>query len=799
MSIRSPLIPGLLALVASTGAWSQSKEDLFRQVFGNKAATERSLEAELLVDGYSRDTVSIRIAGEQLIGVDLSQLRSRLQELLDDATATCLGAPAEDPVERAGECGLRLSYDASALKLMAEVPAKLRREQALPVRTTPPARLPTAGEARLSGFLNLSASSRWHTGGAQDLRSDALGVDGAMRWRGATVEFDGVCASGGCAPGLRSLVVDQTQGIRRWRLGDLPDAQAGAIPIPGLRGLSVATAFELAPAQSYTPDLDTPLELNAPATVEVLVNQRPVQRFQLPAGRYSVRDFPLAFGANAAELRITDAAGRVQTRQLEAFVDLSLLDQGRTRFGIALGQPAIGLGLGEDSARPWTIAAEYASGLSPRTTVSYAYAGMPELRRHVAEIGVTQALGRWLVGTQLDCSAGLSPGCMAAFRFRRGSDPMAAHPGWRLEGALTLRQAGYLDLLGAPAGGRRAQGFLRAARSLSDRYSVAFGLRAGRDDRAQTDVLVSAQLGGRLGRHFSFRVGAEHLRSPGLPQDTRYTASLSLLFDRAAQSVQWDADSQDSLQSARWQLNRGGLRGGYSAAAGRSSSDFGDTADASGSFRHERFGADLSLAQAMPALGPSVRDTRLTVRSALVYADGHFGLSERVVSAFGMVVPADPEAAGTVYVNPVDEDYIASSRGPGPAVVPNLRPYEARSLVLSLPELASGHDPGPLFPVVLPGYKGGVLIPAGGATTLSLSARLLDASGQPLELIAGELVPADGGDALPVFAGRGGQLRAHGLRPGTWTLILHTRPTRRQTLVIPADARGLVELGDLAP
>jgi len=99
----------------------------------------------------------------------------------------------------------------------------------------------------------------------QSIGSEALGLDGALRWRGATLEFDGVCSSFGCTPGLRSLVVDQTRALRRWRFGDL-NSSAGSLVVPGLRGLSVSTAFELAPAQSYTPDLDAPLELNAPAT-----------------------------------------------------------------------------------------------------------------------------------------------------------------------------------------------------------------------------------------------------------------------------------------------------------------------------------------------------------------------------------------------------------------------------------------------------------------------------------------------------------------------------------------------------
>ena len=778
----------------------QTKEELYQQVFGKKAEVARDIEVELEVDGYARDPVPIGLAGKRLLNVDLAILLERLADLLDDATAACLqSATAGKAVEQALACGITLSYDPASLKLKAEVPADHRREQTLQVRSVSSMRPPTAAQAQLSGFLNFSASARRQSGGPQIVGSEALGVDGAARWRGATLEFDGLCGQGGCTPGLRSLVVDQTQTLRRWRFGDLPDASAGSLAVPGLRGISVGTDFGLAPAQGFTPDLDAPLELNSPATVEVLVNNRSVQRFQLPAGRYSVRDFPLAFGANEAQLRITDAAGREEVRQLQAFVDLSLLDAGRSRYRLALGQPQLAIDSAGQLSQPMTLAGEYALGIGPFTTVNAAAASIPDLNRHAAQLGLTRAIGNWLVGTEMACSVGGLRGCAGNLRFRRGGDPLDQGPGWRLEGALSARQADFADLLGPVAAGDSAQLLLRASRSLSERYSVALGVRASWEDAGDASGVVSAQLGGRLGRQLSFRVGVERASGNELLRDTRVVASIALLFDRSRQSVQLDADTLDDLRSTRWQLNRGGMHGGYNATLGASDGDFGSNADAAASYRHERFGADLSLSRAMPLLGADSSESRLTLRTGLVYADGHVGMTERVLGGFGIVVPVDSVAAGTVYVNPVDEDYLASSLGPGPAVVPTLRAYEARSLVLSLPELAPDHDPGELFPVAMPGYKGGVLIRAGGAAMVSLQARILNADGSPAELLSGQLVPADGADALPVFAGRGGRLRASGLSAGRWTLVLDVSPTRRHELIIPADAKGVVDLGDLKP
>lgn len=790
------LICLLLAGQAQTQA--PSREDLFKQVFGKRADKEQKLEAELELDGYPRDGVAVTVKGTAVLDVDVTVLIERLADVLDAPTSACLQAidPKGDRVAAAADCGLSLSHDPASLKLRAVLPADHRVEQALDVRRSLTPRTATATDASVSAYLNLSASLRRLDSG-REIRSDqGLGLDGALRWRGTTFEYDGLCGSGGCTPGLRSLVYDHVASLRRWRAGDLTEARAGTLGLPALRGLSVGTAFELAPALSYTPDLDTPLELDTAASVEVLVNGRPVQRFQLPAGRYSVRDFPLAFGANQAELRITDAAGRLQTRTLEAFVDLALLDENRSRYAFSLGQPVIAVDDAGSLVQPWTLAADYARGIGPRTTISAAAASIPALQRSAAELGLTRAFGRWLVGSELACSFGQSQGCRADLRFRRGGDPTEARPGWRFEGALGYRQADYADLLGTGNRSDSASLLLRGARALGDGYNLAIGVRSAYSDGSQDSVL-SAQIGGRLLRNLGFRVSAE--RVLGEIPDTRYSLSLTWLYDRARQSLQLDAESTDQLSAARWQINRNEQRGGYSASVGSSHSDLLDSADASFSYRHERAGADVSIGRFAPAEGLAAQDARLTVRSALVYADGEFGMTERVLGAFAIVAPSDPVAAGTVYVNPVDVDYLASSLGPGPAVVPALRAYDARALVLVLPELARDHDPGELFPVALPGYKGGVVVRAGGAPTLRIEARIVDADGSPVTMVSGSLQAEAGGAPLPVFAGRDGRLRAAGLTPGRWTLVLDTRPARRHAIVLPADASGVLDLGVLTP
>jgi len=79
---------------------------------------------------------SRRIIGKRLLGVDLVVLNERLADLVDADTADCLQSTvATEQVQQALACGITLSYDATGLKLMAQVPAEHRREQMLSVRS----------------------------------------------------------------------------------------------------------------------------------------------------------------------------------------------------------------------------------------------------------------------------------------------------------------------------------------------------------------------------------------------------------------------------------------------------------------------------------------------------------------------------------------------------------------------------------------------------------------------------------------------------------------------------------------
>lgn len=788
-------------IVLAPGAAAQAGDPLFDQVFGKRAARESMLAAEIMLDGRTGDPVDIGLAGDRITTIDAALLAERLAGVLVTGAHDCLAALGKKATpEAVTGCGIEVDYDGASLQLRVEVPTSLRKLVELPVQRRPTPGPVAVEQDGMSAYLNTDASVR-RTAIGDDSDTDlAVGFDGAFRWHGVTLEFDAACQSG-CDVDQRSLVVDRVDPRKRLRVGDLPDARAGAISLPLLRGVVWGTNFDLAPLDTFTPAMETQLELSRASSVEILLGDRVVQRFDLAPGRYNLTDFPLAFGENAAQLRITDDTGRVETRRLGAFVDLALLAPGLSRHSVAVGRPVLSiLDDAGSPARPWTLSADYALGLGPRTTVSVAAASIPDLDRHLLEARLTRAIDGWLGAVTLGCASGGSNGCRGDLQFRRGNaaDPLRRR--WQFEGAVGWRDRGWRDLFGN-SGGVTSSLLLRASRPLSESWFLSLGAAATRSDDRPSRHAFSAQITGRPFRNLQLRLGVEHRRDDGLPgasAETFLRLGLTIPFDRSRQSLAWSVDGADDSTSGRWQFNRSAQRGGFNGTLGYSDGTFGLEEDAGIAWNNQRIGADFSAVRSRQDDASARESQRLSARTALVYADGAFGMVERVGGGFAIITPIDP-AAGAVYVNPIDDDYLASSAGPGPAVVGNLRPYEPRALALALPQLPADREAGELFPVVAPGYKGGVRVLAGGQRRLRVSIRVVDAEGKPQAMVGGRLIGPDPDTVIPVFVGRDGSVRAGGLTPGDWQLVLDTRPERRHSIRLDDNAAGLVDLGDLPP
>jgi outer membrane usher protein len=772
---------------------------LRESVFGKREAREQSLDVGVRIDDTVVGDVGIRIKLERLLAIDRDALVALLQSFVDDDALACVEQLPErlEPV-MLEPCGVEARFDASALELQLVLAVERRRERQLAMR---PGRMPASTRQRQasSAYLNLALSGRDSPDRASSL---ATLFDGALGRGTSTLEFDGACAASRCEVDSASLVHDQPERLRRWQLGDLSRPRAGMLALPGMRGIMLGTDFELQPEMGFTPQLQAPLELDRPGTLEVWLDGRLLRRDRLGPGRYRLADFPLGFGWNEAVLRVTDDAGRVQTRSLQTYVDFSLLDDGISRYSLALGYAPIALQRGPDQFdRPWILAAEHARGLR-LGTLGLAAVSAPELHYHAAELSWSQGWERHLWGAQLGCSHRESVGCRISVALRQ--DAVGGAQGWQHQVQADGWSSRWLDVVDAQPRGAAFAASWRAYRPLTERWQLALATQLRRQSGRREDAALGAQLSARLAGGWSLRLGLERTvqrENEVTTGDFGVSINLGWLFDRARQSITVDYDSIDQAGSLAWQHARGGQSSGWSAGVLHSESPLATLQSASARLRAERWSGEASLART-DTEGRESRELGLLARTALVYAEGAFGVTERVNGGFAILQPAAADV-GPVYVNPYGEDFLASDRGPGPAVVNNLRPYQPRELAISMPSLPAGRDPGELLPNVVVPYKGGLRVALGGQRSINLQARVLDAQGEAVSMLPGTLRRLDCAPVcsapLPVFVGRGGRLTAMGLSPGRWTLELQGTSPRRHDFDVPVDTHDDIDLGELRP
>jgi outer membrane usher protein len=118
---------------------------------------------------------------------------------------------------------------------------------------------------------------------------------------------------------------------------------------------------------------------------------------------------------------------------------------------------------------------------------------------------------------------------------------------------------------------------------------------------------------------------------------------------------------------------------------------------------------------------------------------------------------------------------------------------------VTVPDLPVGYqlsqDQFQLFPT----YRSGTLVVVGNDATVVLDGTLVDRTGTPLALLAGEIVSLDRKDAITgqFFTNRGGRFRIEGVGPGTFELRLARYPGVNAHVTISPETKGVYVVGEI--
>lgn len=703
-----------------------------------------------------------------------------------------------------------LEYDAAKLELVLSIPPEMRRRVEVHLGTGSPfggKPIPVTPPASTSAYVNVRTAADYLGGGqAAGWQPALLDLDGAATVLGTTLEgtatFRGG-ATGGWTRGDVRLVRDFVASRIRVTAGDLAYGVDGFQGFYGMGGLSVGRDFDLQPYRSSKPAGETTVLVERSSRVDVLVNGRRVETLDIGPGRYNVRDFPFAPGANDVSLRLTDDAGRVQILNFPFVYDATVLANGVHDFHYAAGFESESTRAGRryDTSRP-LLSFYHALGINDQLTL-----GANAQASSRARLGGVEARWATRVGTfrgdfGMSAATTRPTGYAARLQYRYLDTVGESSAGRTLEISTSYRSRTFTGLSTTTANnpvsidagaryGQRLFGTVYGAAGLSwqkgrgstrDAYAADFSVSSPIADGLSAYVLVSRNRSAvgrgenRIFAAISWFPGGGHSTSASHDSRTGHTRA------------QWHYHPSRAVEA--WETDVLTERG-PTASTVRSEVNYTDYRFRAGLYHSREYGRGG---------GSDQQRTNLTVGSALAFADGHFAVSRPIADSFALIVPHPALKDQRVEVNPGPHAPQALVDGLGAAVLPELTSYYRHQILLDAPELPDGLDLGQDFYTLQPEYRTGTVIAAGTGATVLLDAAFVDATGAAMGLELGSAAVEALPDRAPVefFTSREGRMRIAGVAPGNITIYFANYPDTPVMIGVPENTVGFFNAGQIA-
>ncbi|MFM2042750.1 MAG: hypothetical protein RLY86_1326 [Pseudomonadota bacterium] len=836
-AVLSILLSTTAAAAAQEKAPAPAAADLFRQVFGRERPALPSGAYPLVIDRVRMADVDVTFGQDGAFTLSWRTLRPTLEgTLAPDRLKALAGAAGEgaglSPAQMA-EAGITARFDHQAVAVILDIPAGLRelRGISLDRRMEPPA--VTHGPAGLSGAVNLLGSAEYvwkgdtgsGNGSGRGWGERALLVDGFVNIDGVVLEGGGQVSSR--RSGFRrtdiAATLDDPDKAVRYRVGDILPPTTGYQSSVPMLGVAAGRVFSMRPFDTFRPAGGREIELQTNARVEVFVNGRFLRDLRLAPGRYRLADIPLVpDGANQIELRITDEFGRVETVVFSSFASFDLLAEGVSAFGVAAGfvrstgqdrrygtdqplltgyyrqgvTPALTLGIdGQVSRRGWQVGQELqtstpigniglfgAVGADRDDQLGYAMRADYQQRIPALADGQLALSAEWFsrdfrrggLGRDLVAGERLVPDLLPPDRMT-----LAASFAATIDDALSLQLGG--SLVEDQAG---------------ETFHTAFGSASRTFGRVRATVGVQVEEGRR-------RSGTSLLFSLSMPLSDGIGARAS--YDTRGRVLRAGLDRPSGSSVDSWGWRAEGVR-----------SRTGDALSGEVAHTANRFAATLRQDAANLGVGGGEAEedirTIAAAGTALVFADGAWGLSRPVGDGFAIIRPVPALRDAVVAVEPyrltgeVETRSMARSDGLGAAVYPALSGYAPREMPIEVGNLPPGTSIDGARIVLGPRYRSGILVDLGNDANASIMGFLTTADGAPVANLGGRAErvvteekattpeAADPADPVPFFTNASGRFFLEGLRAGHRYRLVLAGGRGVAELEIPADAFGLVRL-----
>jgi outer membrane usher protein len=757
------------------------------------------------LNGEDVGELNAMVEGQQLQAVDIGPILPRLQQLLSLARYEMLQTNATLTLSPAAleAAGIQTRFDFQNLRLLLTVPGAARRAQELNLTGSP--NFTAASIVRpspFSAYLNIRGGETYTEYSQPDLHgfSDPqVDFENVFNVRNVVLQNETVVnPSPGKAWEKRDslLVWDQPEQRLRWELGDLE------YPVTSLQGFLPMAGFSLHKEDSLQPyRLTTPLGQSAfflkeDSKVEVLVNGQTVQTLQMSAGPHQISNFPLASGVNNVVLRITDAVGRVEYINATLFYDPGLLKGGEEEFNIAAGMPST-----TDPNNPLyrysnlpAGSAFYRYGFSDNFTAGLNAQATPDTQQGGGQAVWGTLLGTFSLdsGVSEDRDVGFGHAERLQYQYyipRRGriADGVVTLLGQHQSPDFTLPNPFITPAPQAETWNAMALYSQRLTENWNAGVSYSRQWAGGQMQQETYQLLTGYSWRG-------LRVNVTVERTLGISQPNGWGAFFVLTWTfSSSHSFFASYDTRSRLSRAEWQYTEPETIETIDATLGVQNSP-GDTTGY-GNVRYT--GRRLELEVSQDALSDNNSMTSVHWGTALVYADGVFGVSQPVSDSFLLLDSVGSlRDDGGIGVERQGRRFLGQEDWLGPAVLPQVTGYYPEHLFVEPLQPGADFDPQSGDLRLEPTYHSGALVRIGQEATAYITATLVWADGKLAALQAGTLKSSDG-TTTEFISNRDGTVYLHGLTAGAYTATLASHPETAFTVTIPATKEKNLNLGSI--
>lgn len=690
-------------------------------------------------------------------------------------------------VQALEKSGFEVNFDLSDFSLTITAPLNLTRPQAVSLESAPRG-LQASKVANLSGFINLYSSYLYQQNNNTETNEKQLAgrAEMVLNWRGWVIEneleylSDDTAMSSNIKRLGTRLVHDLPLKGMRISVGDNYSSGSYFQSTARILGVSLAHDFSLVSNRVIRPSASRSFTLESPSSVEVLVDDRIIQRLNLTAGIYSLSDIPLNEGNNSISLRITDIAGVVRYVNFDVTTGLDLFAEGQLEYGVHIGVPStLTEQLNYDNDSP-LISSYVDYGISPSWTIGLT-AQADKYIQQAGFKGIHAAdIGQFAFENAVSFGDGIGHAYRLVYSSFRDHSELSQDFSVGYEYATkNFRVVGYRPSLQSEA--RLREHFIQANYSFSYRSTSQVSVFANLSrahQQTKFDKSLGLNISGELiDNNWRYSLGGQW---DEIGSNTDWGLRLSLTY-KFGNDQRLKLSHQSRRNKTRLEYTQDANQryvGAFSMRAGIEHNDEKEALfDLNTQYNANRFLASVDHASFYEQLNANsaYHQSRVSLATSLAFAEKDWAIGKPIYDSFALIKPHSSLKDKKITLGHYKGQYRANNADFDTILVSDISSYNNSAISVDVEGLEPGYDLGSGLVVFFPSYRSGHNVMIGTAANISVIATLLDEQQQPLVLQVGVAVcTSDKNNAEhKFFTNKSGRFALTGLAPCTYKVTLN--------------------------